>query len=155
MPEHDGERERERAAEQVWRSVQVDWAEEGWRRLEETTRREPVLGSVMAGVLLACTCLVGASVMADLSPGWSVALVIPVFLLSLYFAGWAVLPWMVSTDRRRAILPVGVLVLGTATSFAGGWWLLPGVGTIAVAAGLGVRELRLIGRDLAMDRLKG
>lgn len=138
----------------AWRCVQMDWVETGWDRIYTVMDRQPGLGLVMALVMVVVTTVLGSTAMADL-PTWGQYLVlVPVLLVVFVATGWVVLPWLISTDRRRAALPVGVLVVGVAISCAGGWWMLPGMATMVVSAGLGIAELGLIGRDVEIELLK-
>lgn len=138
----------------VWRSVQMEWADNGWRRLETVVEREPRLVALVVVALLVVVGAIGAAAMASLPAGLRLILVVPVLLVSFVATGWSVLPWIASTDRGRARLPIGVLVVSVAVCCLGGWWLVPGLGGAVGAAALGVRESRLTGRDLELERLR-
>ncbi len=147
-------RRRETEAEAVWQIVQIEWVNAGWARLEGVMEREPRLSLVGVLVLLAVTGVIGVSAVAALPPVGRVVASIVLLPVLFVAVGWVVLPWVISTDRRRALLPVGVMVVGVALSCVGGWALLLGVGVLLVAAALGMRELRFIGRDVELDRLR-
>lgn len=148
------ESESERHAVWAWWHVQVQWAEDGWDRLSAALERESGTASAAAAVvvLFVVVGVVGSTSMADLPSVARMILVVPVVLLVFVAAGWALLPWVSSTDRWRAALPVGVLATSTVASCV---WLAPGLVGMVVAAALGIWELRLTGRDTQIDRLRG
>lgn len=139
---------------QVWFGVQIGWADVGWERLSQELDRRPQLGLVMLGCLALSVGVLGVTGFAALPPLGRVLLAVPMFLVLFVATGWAVLPWLISTDRVRASLPVAVLVVGVGLACLGGWWMVPGIAVMVTSAALGIVELRLIGRDLELEQLK-
>lgn len=139
----------------LWRCVQSEWAEDGWSRLQHVLQdQNDLVGRATTVVLLVISMVTVAAALAPLPAVGRVIVGLPAVVFVFVATGWALLPWLVSTDRRRALLPVGVLVIGVAVVFAGSWWVFAGGAVMAAAAGLGVGELRLTGRDMRIEQLR-
>lgn len=139
---------------QGWWGVQVEWSDIGWEHLSSELDRRPRLGLVLVGVLALFVGVLGVTGFTTLPPVGRVVVAVPVFLVLFVSTGWAVLPWLISTDRVRASRPVAVLAGGVGLACLGGWWLVPGLAAMVVSAALGIGEMRLIGRDVDMEQLK-
>lgn len=142
-----------REAREAYRWTRWSWAETGWSRLEEALERWQGLATLAMVGMLAITVLLAYGAVQDLPTIGVYLLILPALLGGFIVSGWALMPWLTSTDRRRASMPAGVLLVGVAIWCAGGWWMIPGGAVLVVSALLGIREVQLTGQDVELARM--